>query len=148
MAEEPILDLSTLITRPTIRIDGTLHELRSPDELSIMDSQYLTHVGKRIDALVKEEDADLLLPALLDEVLRRIMVSVPGAVLGRLTDAQKMSICEVFTGLLLRRRLAVAGAIARNLTGGDLTGARSSPDSSARMAVTRPGGSPGSPQVS
>ncbi|MBB99192.1 MAG: hypothetical protein CML67_06605 [Rhodobacteraceae bacterium] len=144
MAETPILELSTLIERPTIRIDGTLHELRAPDELSVMDSQYLTHAGKRIDALARTEDADELLPKLLDEVIRRVTVELPEEVLGKLTESHKLSICEVFTGLLLRRRMAVAGAVARRLTGS--TGEPSSPGSSAPSEETPPVGSPASPQ--
>lgn len=144
MAETPILELSTLIERPTIRIDGTLYELRAPDELSVMDGQYLTHAGKRIDALARTEDADEHLPMLLDEVIRRVTVDLPEEVLGKLKESQKLSICEVFTGLLLRRRMAVAGAVARRLTGS--TGEPSSPGSKGPSEGTPPDGSPASPQ--
>ena len=67
-----------------------------------------------------------------------------GDLLGKLTESHKLSICEVFTGLLLRRRMAVAGAVARRLTGS--TGEPSSPGSSAPSEETPPVGSPASPQ--
>jgi acid phosphatase family membrane protein YuiD len=149
---DPILDLSTLVDRPKIRIDGTLYELRSPDELSVLDSQRLTSAGKRIDALAGAsdpagEDDSGELAGLIDDVTRRVLVEIPETVFESLSQIQKLSICEVFTGLLLGRRMALAGAIARKLTDSpkDMpsTGAMPSRDSSASTVVIPKGGSSG-----
>lgn len=136
MAETAILDLETLIKRPTIRIDGKLYELRAPDELSVLDSQWLTTAGKRIEQLAAAGDPEGKLPELLEAVVRRILVDVPDDVLARLSEAHRMAICEVFTVLLLRRRMAVAGAIAGKLTEATAQGARTGETSS-----------PGSPDI-
>ncbi len=149
---DPILDLSTLVDRPKIRIDGRLYELRSPDELSVLDSQRLTSAGKRIDALAGASDPagegdTRELAELIDDVTRRVLVEIPEAVFASLSQMQKLSICEVFTGLLLGRRMALAGAIARKLTDSPKdtpsTGATPSRDSSASTAAIPTGGSGG-----
>ncbi|MBC2858726.1 hypothetical protein [Stappia sp. 28M-7] len=124
MAETPILDLETLIKRPIIRIDGERYELRAPDELSVLESQRLTTAGKEIEALASSGDPENVLAGVIDDVTRRIVVDLPDAVLAGLSESQKMAICEVFTQLLMRRRLAVAGAIARKLTGATAQSAR------------------------
>ena len=147
-ANEPLLDLSTLTVRPLIAIDGTRHEILSPDELSILDSHRLGQWGRRIQELADAEgaDAEAELEALIDKAARKVAVGVPDAVWAQLSGAHKQAIADVFTGLLLRNRLGVAGAIAKaagvTMPMGDLlpTGARSFPGSSGSTAARPNGG--------
>ncbi|ADZ70124.1 hypothetical protein [Polymorphum gilvum] len=148
----PILDLETLITRPVIRIDGRTFELLSADELSILDSAWFTARGREIEQLAGSDDQEGA-EALVGEVARRCLVDVPDDVFARLSGSQKMAIAEVFTRLLLRRKMRVAGAIATAMlasgeTGKETakpepkrTGATSSRASSGTTAETRTGGS-------
>lgn len=149
---EPLLDLSTLITRPTIRIDGTLFEILSPDEVSIIDSHRFGLWGRRIQQLadVEGDEAEAELAALIDKVARRVAVGVTDAVYDQLAGAHKQAISDVFTGLLLRNRLGVAGAIAKAagvatemqaiLPPALPTGAKPSPASSGSSVANRSGG--------
>jgi len=143
MAKAPILDLDTLIERPTIRIDGKAYELWSPEELSILDSQYFTIKGREIEELARGEDVEAL-SALIGKVCRRCLVEIPDDVFAKLSPPQKTAIVEAFSGLLLRRRLSVAGAIAAAVVESrkpeSSTGAISSPGSSASLAATPTGG--------
>jgi hypothetical protein len=142
---EPILDLTTFIERPTIRIDGEHYELRSLDEMSILEGQALTRDGREIEILAAGgTDPEGRLSGLLADVVNRIVIGLPDTVLEALSDTNRMAICEVFTGLLLRRRMAVAGAIARRMTGAHSNGESSSHGSSASTADTPPSGSTGS----
>lgn len=151
---EPLLDLSTLTVRPLIAIDGARHEILSPDELSILDSHRLGQWGRRIQQLAEAEGAEAEgeLEQLVDKVARKVAVGVPDAVWQQLSGAHKQAIADVFTGLLLRTRLGVAGAIAKaagmETPGRGLveawnsisTGGSSSPGSSVSTAARRNGG--------
>lgn len=143
MPQAPLLDLTTtLLERQRIRIDGTLYELRNPEELSVLASAQFTRWGKEIEergkALSDADDPDLT--ALLRKVAGAALVDVPGEVLDRLSGGQLMAIAEVFTTLLLGRRLRLAGALAAQVTS-RLTGASLSPGSSAPSGATPDTGS-------
>lgn len=148
-ADGPLLDLTTLITRPRIKIDGEIFEILSPDEVSIIDSHRFGLWGRRIQALadIEGEDAEKELTELVSKVARKVTVGVPDEVFAKLPGAHRQAISDVFTGLLLRNRLGVAGAIARAAGLGTTenseslpTGERLSPASSASSADSRNGG--------
>jgi hypothetical protein len=139
MPQTPLLDLTTmLLERQRIRIDGTLYELRSPEELSVLQSARFTRWGGEIERLgqslggADHADRDAELTALLRQVAAAALVDVPAAVIERLSGGQAMSIVEVFTTLLLGKRLRLADR---------QTGPSSSPGSSAAMAATPDTGS-------
>ncbi|PTR11759.1 MULTISPECIES: hypothetical protein [unclassified Novosphingobium] len=142
-SNEPLLNLNTLIVRPIIAIDGQRFEIMSPDELSILDGQRFGIWGRRINALAESDDdtADQEeLEQLVDKVARKVAVGVPDDVFAKLSGANKQSIADVFTGLLLRNRLGVAGAIAKAAGVPLSTGAKSSPSSSGSMVASHNGG--------
>ncbi|MEO9612636.1 MAG: hypothetical protein ABJG86_09715 [Nitratireductor sp.] len=144
MANKPLLDLDTLIERPTIRVDGKTYELRSPDELSIFDSQYYSAKGREIEKLAAAGDAIDELTALIEKLAGQIILGMPETVFNALSQAHKLSIVEVFTGLLLRRRMRVAGAIADSLIADRKSapiGEKSSLGSSVSTEALRAGGS-------
>lgn len=141
MAKAPILDLDTLIERPTIRVNKESYELYSPEEISLLDSQFFTMKGREIEVLAKGDDTEAL-AALIDKVCRRCLVDMPDDVYALLSPPQRTSIVEAFTGLLLRRRLSVAGAIAAAVVESrTTTGAKPSPDFNASSAEIPTGGS-------
>lgn len=137
----PLLDLDTLIARPRIAIDGVLFEILHPSELSIIDSHRFGVWGRRIQELASEEGekAEDELTGLVDKLARKVGAGIPDDVFARLSGAHKQAIADVFTGLLLRNRLGVAGAIAK-AAGMPSTGAIFSPGSSASTAASPAGG--------
>ncbi|MBZ0164565.1 MAG: hypothetical protein K8H74_17865 [Notoacmeibacter sp.] len=136
---QPLLDLTTLIERPTIAIDGKSYEILSPDELSILDTQRFENWGREIQALCQDEERGEELNALIDTVAARIMTGVPDDVAAKLTSAHRMRVIAVFTGLLLGDQVAAAGATLKAMNRS--TGERSSPASSGSSAVRQAGGS-------
>lgn len=138
-AADPILDLSTLIDRPPIRVDGVVYHLKSSDELTLFDSQRFTGWGKELEALGKVPDKVGELEALVNIVAWAALCDMPKKVFDKLSPVQRMAIVEVFTGLLLGRRMALAGAIVGRF--GQRTGENSSRGSSTRSAATPGGGS-------
>lgn len=158
---EPLLDLSALIERPKVNIDGKPHEILSPDELSVLDSARFERWGREIERLSKVTDDDdeadealTRLDELVETVARKIMVGVPDAVYAQLAGVQKMQVVAAFTGLLMAKSLGATGALVNALKRSGLavgladamqksaaTGAKSSPPSSASTAETPDGGS-------
>jgi len=140
----PLLDLETLIIRPAIRIDGMRFEIMSPDELSILDGTRFGRWGRRINELASHDidspEDQTELEDLIDRLARRVAVGVPDDIFVKLSGAHKQAIADVFTGLLLRNRLGVAGAIAKAAGMALPTGESSSPSSAGSMAGRRSGG--------
>lgn len=135
----PVLELSTLVERPTIAIDGTRYDILSADELSVVALERFTRMGRRIDELGRldaptpEQQSDLA--EAIGEVAASIMVGVPDDVRDRLSLVNLMRVIEVFIGLLPARMKRQAGAATSS------TGARPRPGSSASTAGIPAGGS-------
>jgi hypothetical protein len=136
-----LLDLDTLITRPFIKIDGQRYDLVSPEELSVLASHCLGSRGRRIETLSQSDDEDdgADLEALITEVAREVLADTPNEVFAKLTGAHQMAIVDVFTGLLLRNKLGVAGAMATAM-GENPIGAKRYPDFSDFSEVRPRGG--------
>ena len=104
----PLLDLKTLLERPTIAIDGEHYEILSPDELTVVDSHRFAAWGNRIDKLMAKKTLtkaqEKELGQILGDLGDRIMVGVPEALRVKLSDAQRMEVAEVFTKLPLQKR--------------------------------------------
>jgi hypothetical protein len=114
--QAPLLDLDTLIERPRIAIDETLYEILSPNELSVIDSHRFAVWGRRIDELKKsavegDENDEAELEELIAKVARKICVGVPDDVFAKVQGKQRWAVIDVFTALLLRTQLKVAGAM-------------------------------------
>ncbi len=140
MADEPLLDLNTLIKRSTIDVDGTRYELFHVDELSVLASHRFSVWGRRIEAIDAgaDESEAAELNELIDKVALAAIVDMPAAVFETLSGAHKREIVDVFTALLLRKKLAAVGAMTRAM-GVPSIGETSSPGSSDIMA-DRPNG--------
>lgn len=129
----PVLSLSTVLERQRIDIDGTLYELRHPDELTWL--VYRGHADTYRQAATilttperspeQAAQLDALLPALM-----RVLVVAPDAVLDRLNNDQRFAIATVFSWLLLPK--TGAGAAARQ-------GSRSTTKTGAPSSASSPG---------
>lgn len=139
----PVLDLSTLAERPKIAIDGALYDILSPDELSVVDFQRFSTMGRRIEELgavarpAPEEQSELL--KLIVEISDRVMIGVPPEVRSRLSVPSLIRVIEVFIRLLPARKKRPAGAAPDQAS--PSTGASSPPASSASTAAIPAGGS-------
>lgn len=136
---EPLIDLDTLIRRPSITIDGRAYHLYSPDELTVRQARQFALWAQELDALQQGDEVDPALDTLIDTIARAAMVDVPDEVIERLSGQHKIAVVEVFIALLLRNRTNVAGAAATAM-GNGLIGALLSPGSSASTAAPRPTG--------
>lgn len=108
-----LLDLDTLIERPRIAIDGELYEILSPDELSVIDSHRFGRWGRRIEELAEQdgEAAEAELDEVISRAARKIMPDVPEELFGRLPGSARWAVIDLFTGLLLHKKLIVVGAM-------------------------------------
>lgn len=150
-AREPVLNLDTLIVRPTVAIDGVIYDMLSPDEISVIESHRIGVWGRRIEELALDagDEPEGELSDLIDTVARKVTVGVPDEVFAKLSGSHKWAIVDVFTGLLLGKTLGVAGAMQKAMgpaieqlaqIGSRSIGASGSPGSSGSMAVARNGG--------
>lgn len=116
---ECLLSLDTLIVRPTVEIDGQRYEILSPDELSVLDSRRFGLWAEKLEALQNtsassgrtEDEVGAELDELVTTIARKVLVAVPADVFAKLTGQHKSAVVEVFTMLLLRRRMSAAGAM-------------------------------------
>lgn len=147
-----LLDLDSLVVRPTIMIDGKSYEILSPDELPVLTSHMLTVKSKRYDELMQKNDLAHEereeLSSLVRMVSDKIMTPVPLEVTAKLSDAHRLSVIEAFSTLLLRTKAATAAAIlestlpTRSTATEKGTGEKRSRGSNASTAGRRAGGSP------
>jgi len=102
MATSPVLDLTTLLHRETVRIDGVRYDLKNDKELSIFDLARLERTAARIQAIDGAEatspeqraDYDRLL-----EVAVRLVLVAPDAVHAALKTAHREAILWTFIRL-------------------------------------------------
>ena len=130
---DPLLDIETLIVRPEAEIDGKRYEILSPDELSVLDAQRFALWAKKLHELQGTGEESPELDELVATIARKVAVGVPDDLFAKLTGQHRIAVVEVFTGLLLRRRAGVAGAV-RTAMGSPSTGASSFPGSSGSTA--------------
>lgn len=135
----PLLDIATLIVRPAIVIDGTRYALLSPDELSVLDSHRFAAWSSALDEAQKGDPEAPAMTELVDAIARKVLVDVPGEVFAKLSGAHKIAVAEVFTGLLLRSRMRVAGATATAMGNPQIGEAFSLASSGFMAAIRAPG---------
>lgn len=136
---DPLLSLDTLIVRPSIEIDGQRYEMLSPDELSVLDSRRFALWAQQLDALQQGEEERPELAVLVDTIARKVLVGVPDDVRAKLSGQHMIAVVEVFTGLLLGRKMRVAGAAGKAM-GSPSIGEMFSLGSSGSMAAPRASG--------
>jgi len=118
----PLLDLTAQVERPSIRIDGELYDILSPDEITIIDANRLLRMGQRLAELAAadgggDQDSEEM-ESLLTSITDRILEPLPAEVRARLSAAQRMRIMGVFTTLLPAAKEADGGSAIATSTGG------------------------------
>lgn len=139
-SNKPLLDLDTLVERPFIAIDGERVNILNPAELSVIESHRFGVWGRRIEQLANEtgKEAEDELEELLATVSRKICVGASDEQFAKVSGSQQWAIFDLFTGLLLREKLTVAGAMKAAI--GEVPawiGVNSSPASSGSTADSR-----------
>lgn len=139
MATDQVLDITTLVKRPKIKIDNKLYDILSVEELSVVDNQRFALWGQDIQKLVADKDKSAELEELITDLARKVLVKVPDNVFAKLSGTHRFEVVEAFTMLLLRRKAIVAGAIAKTM--GLATGEALSPGFKGSSGDTPDGGS-------
>jgi hypothetical protein len=112
--DDNVLSLDTMLKRPKIKIDGAVHEMTSPGELTVEESYRLNQLSKTLANLRNSDGAPAaqqkMMSAKLNEIAEIILAPVPDKTRSTLTDNHKLAAMEVFTMLLQEERLRLAGA--------------------------------------
>lgn len=148
--DAPILDLSTLVDRPKIKIDGEHYEILAPEELTVLDAQRFASAGERLKALSAKGDEAALKEAadIAADITDKIMAHVPKEVRDKLSLIHRIQVADAFMQLLQEAAPALREQMGRvSTTVKASTGEKRSPDSSASMAETPSAGSPESPSA-
>jgi hypothetical protein len=120
-APEPVLKISTLApVRPTIDVDGELHELRMMRDFGIADQQELNRSGREFGALWNSEkrltpNQQKRLKMLLDRLFAKVLIA-PDEVKERFEPADKADVVLHFTLAPLRKMMAEAMAAQQTQT--------------------------------
>lgn len=136
----PVLDLSTLIDQPCVRIDEATYTLRHPDAMALLQVKRLEKQSMRIgdllqqDELTAEEEADVA--RLLNATCREVL-EAPDEIHAQLKDLQRIAILDAF----MRLRAATMRAQPSGARQGQSqSGARKSRASSASTEAIRKAG--------
>ena len=138
-----LLDITTLIEQPTIKINGTTHEILHPDQLGVIDFHRLSIMAGRVSDLMKkssydDSDADALTAVIVD-LTDRIMDGIPADVRAKLTESQRLAVAEVFM-MLPRVKTKATRKAASNPKASRSIGAKPRRGSSDSTAATPPAG--------
>ena len=126
---KPLLSLDTLIVRDTVVIDGDVHEILNPSELSMLDHHRLHRQGRRLQVLLEKDDAsdeELGETIKAIDTICRYVLKAPDEVHEKLTDTQRLQVTQAFTELLMET-VRPAGAKGRGPESPP-TGESTSPD--------------------
>ena len=112
--DDDILSLETILKRPKIRIDGAVHEITAPGELSLQENYRLSQAGQKLANLRGTKGLkpaqQTQLTTTLNEICDVILKPVPMEVRKTLTENNKLAVIEVFTMLLSTEKAVLAGA--------------------------------------
>jgi hypothetical protein len=108
-----LLDLDTLTERPFVLIDQVKYELRTPEELSVLEHRRLGKIGARLDVIEQLEDASEEDEQEYDQLLKTLtgrVLLAPDEVKARLKTAQCVAVAVAFTRLRLTTSPSPVGA--------------------------------------
>ena len=139
---ESLLDLTTLIEQPTIKINGELYEILHPDQLGVIDFQRLASMGSKVADLLKKSEPDdddaAQLNTIIVDLTDRIMPRIPLDVRAQLTESQRLLVAEVF--MTLPRVQTRKRTQAKTKEPIRLDGSKQRSDASVSTAATQSGG--------
>lgn len=111
--DAPLLDLSTQVERPFIKVDGEPYELAVKDDFGIEEQHRLTAYGRRFDELFKRNnlsDKDRTrLKLLLDYMFDKVLLA-PDEIKRKLGDDQRSQVVLAFTYAPLAKAVALMQA--------------------------------------
>ena len=104
MAAENILDILTKVDRPRFTIDGTSHEMRHPNELSMTEFHLLSTMGSELIKLSDQYKADpegafKAIRRCMGELLQMVAPDLPAEAREKLNPFHVQKILEAFIGL-------------------------------------------------
>ena len=94
-APTPLLDLDTLAERPFVLIDQVKYELRTPEEVSVLEHRRLGKLGARLDAIEKTEDPSEEEEQEYEQLLKTLsgrVLLAPDEVKARLNSSQRVAV--------------------------------------------------------
>lgn len=107
MAGSPSVSIGTVLTRPTVIIDGVSYELRHPEELSVLQFHEIARNGRRIDALFEQDELSAedqrKLANILEATVRAELIAGDD-VLAKLSPVHRLRIIRSYAAL---QRLAL-----------------------------------------
>jgi len=110
----PLLDLHALTVRPIVRIQDVDYDMRTPDEVSVLEQHRLVTLGQRVEALEAlsdPSDADQAeYERSLTSICQRVLLAPP-EVIERLTIPQRAAVALSFSRLWLMASLQTTRAI-------------------------------------
>lgn len=111
-----VLDLSTVVDRPFITIDGEKCEIRHPDEFSLIQQLRQQRLAERVMALVAlmlekqaSEADEQEYTRIVDDSCRQVLIA-PDEIHRKLRDDHRLAIVKAFTELSLETTRQRAGA--------------------------------------
>ncbi len=134
----PILNLDSLVDRPTVVINGQEYELLTTDILPPLDLHRFSRYSTRIGVLMAKVDLTAEDEAELDDLPRRMcrmVLEAPDGIHDALTQKQRMKIVESFIAPLQPDRHLESGRVPATPTSPS-TGANGSRDSSPSTVAT------------
>lgn len=136
----PVLNLDTLLPSATVRIDGIKHELRSADQLSLLELRRFEQLRRQMNLLLAKDELsaeDEAHVSRLADQQCRIVLGAPADVHARLTDVQRMHVISAFLELPGRTRQGTAANPTAAARPARSTGAKPSRSSSASTTARR-----------
>lgn len=139
----PLLSLDTLVTGPTVAIDGVPYRLKTRLQLGIVPGAKLAIDGRRMEEL-NTRQPNLTVPeaeelaSLIDNTCRAVL-DAPDHVHQKLSDNQRLDVCWAFIGLH-SSILPTTGATPLQAPDAQATGAKSSRRSRGSSAARRANG--------
>jgi len=143
----PSLDISTLVERPRVIIDGESFDMRHPDEFSLVEQLRLMRQARRlvelVHALTSDQSTDPTViearereyDAIVNNTCRAVLLA-PDDIHAKLREEHRVAISRAFTRLQSeQQRLRRTGANPETEEPAT-TGTSSSPDSPDSTAVT------------
>jgi len=143
-AAKPALDLGSLDpVRAFVRIDGSDYRYRADMDLDLVHLAKIERIRQRLNGLNEEaepgpERSQILADAITEGVGLIMLDPIPGEVLGKLNDVQRLAILDAFTRATLRVLSPKLSKARKALLGRRSTSPRSSRASSASTGRRTP----------
>ena len=108
MARKTLMELTTDVPeRPQIKIDATVYEMKSREDLGLRQDAEFRGVVAEFSAAQPSGDWQRM-ASLLDAMVKFAVIGITDDVLAKLSDAKKLKIVEVFTKEIAENRAPIS----------------------------------------